>query len=226
MKNFKDYIPLITFLLVVGNTIQLNVYYNFFDIDIFNYLDFTELALGFLDEIYYLAIVLTFFMFAFVINDLFNVKKKIVEVDLKKKKNLLVGGFGIVLILLFIYSVASKYFLNHILSLLAIVLIVIIYVLFSEKADEIQRSLKYYALIPVYLLICYFYANFKYYGIIENKVDPKSSIMMNDGEIINTSNDVIFIGQTKSHIFLFNKKNEYTSIIKWQNVEQIDVLKN
>ena len=72
INKIKDYIPLLTSLLIIGNIIQLNFYYSNFHIDIFNYLDFTELTLGFLDDLFYLLLFIGFICIDGILSDLLN----------------------------------------------------------------------------------------------------------------------------------------------------------
>ena len=138
------------------------------------------------------------------------------------KKLISISLFFLV-IFIAIYKICSVYFLNSMTSLFAIIVLGFLFLVLSSKTNKINRKWKYYALIPVYLLVCYLYANFKYSLIIESQNSGNDIIKMTDGNDYKTSKSLRFIGQTKSHIFLFNKDNRKTFILKWSNVDSMQI---
>lgn len=62
--------------------------------------------------------------------------------------------------------------------------------------------------------------------LMENNINFRTVIIMNDGEKLIVDNDKRLIGKSKSYVFLYNKKNKFTRVIRRDQIKEEFIRQN
>jgi hypothetical protein len=252
MKKIIEYVPIITVCLIYFGFCNLHYYYKEFNIDIYHYVSNTEILLSFLPTIVVLASTLYTFAYSRIINPQSNHKKNIEknnkeiieekEIVIPKKKNKILRFLttlpGQIILLFVIMSTIhliltelfgyKPYELQDLNIIDTCILLAIIY--FSSHIFKNQEIINNNILLIIVFSVIYFGIQISIYRKLDaDKIKDGISIkeiefQYNDKKIA-TSTILIYIGQTQSNLFLYNKKDKSTSVYKTEKIDSL-VIKN
>lgn len=96
--------------------------------------------------------------------------------------------------------------------------------IFEKKLDTNTNMLFHYGGFIIILMTLFTYIEAR--GIKEGTFIVKDyKIEMINGDLISTTKDLIYIGQTKSFLFVYDRSNDETSIINKQQIKKISIKK-
>ncbi|KAF2329130.1 hypothetical protein [Flavobacterium nitrogenifigens] len=250
MKKIVEYVPIITVCLIYFGFCNLHYYYKEFNIDIYHYISNTEILLSFLPTIVLLASTLYIFVYNRLINHPDFIKtnndKEIIEDDSieeregikpqqKKKIWRILSTFPVpLLLLLLIESVSTiiltKYFclktyeLQDVNLIYACLFLSVIY--FSSTLFKNQNLINDNILLITIFSVIYIGNQISTYrkldaDKIKDGISNRKIIFEYSGKKISTSNQNVYIGQTQSHLFLYNIKNKSTYVYKTENIDSL-----
>jgi hypothetical protein len=236
LENIIKFFPLIFILLTTLGYIHLQTYYYYFNIDILNYLDITEIILLFFNKSILLtlgiiSVVVVSYVLDYKITNETDEKKEIPNTKPINKRSLYFGTFiilsliGYVLLLLIrenyigliypigytigaiIYFILEKYVFK---------------ILFTHQSAffSISTVISIVALFLINLITITYSIEKGYYIRYKNQVLKQISFSYNK-ETIHTTNNVKYIGETKSNLFLYDSNKKETIIYKMENIDNI-----
>jgi hypothetical protein len=249
MKKIIEYVPIITVCLIYFGFCNLHYYYKEFNIDIYHYISNTEILLSFLPTIVLLASSLYVFAYSKLVNhpDLIEKNNKIESEETvekednekgikpKREKNiwplLLNIPFQLLVIILTesaINFVLIKYFNYKTYQLQEVnIIYVILFLAYFYYATDLFKNKKLVndnALLITFFSVLYLGSQIGTYrkldaDKIKDGISNKKIEFEYNGKKISSSKQNIYIGQTQSHLFLYNVKNKSTSIYKTENID-------
>lgn len=244
MKKIIEYVPIITVCLIYFGFCNLHYYYKEFNIDIYNYISNTEILLSFLPTIVVLASSIYIIAYSKLINhsDLNENDKKIdseeiIEKEIRPKERKIIWSILLkipvqLLLLIICKSILSLVLINYYaykayeLQDLNIIyaLVFLAYIYFSSSIFKNQKLINDNILLITFFSVLYLGIQIGTYrkldsDKIKDGISNKKIEFEYDGKKIETSKQNIYIGQTQSHLFIFNIKNKSTSIYKTENIE-------
>ena len=209
---------------VVGTTIFFAyfnqfIYYDYFNIDISNYLDIQDVLTPFMDE---LTMIVMLFAFAGigVYTELIKTKERTVLTIAQINRGIAYCVLtNIILIGFIIYLIYTNVNYIYWLMLIPLVILIIVFILLFVNHDIIQRmrtekeaEYKNLNLITTYIIVvltCSSVILLKLSLEISNKKDKylvnTYKFKLKDKEEIITSDSVIYLGRTKNHFFIYKK---------------------
>jgi hypothetical protein len=230
MKNKKDIlkqmvkaIPLVYVFLVFYGSIYFYFFYNAFHINIFRYLDISEIAVSFLNvtfenniDIFSLSILI------YVIFKLLRLYDKD-RIEEENKNNLLQPKWNIILIavcVIYIYYVSDNLFLYNKDQIFVFndnigYGILIVLIIISLIIDLIKHNIKFLILnaMIIFILATVISAVEDVQKTLSlSSVKYTTTIITKDNDTIRTNNTCYFVGRTNKYVFLFKSKdttNEY-----------------
>ena len=236
--------PLIFIILTTIGYINLQSYYYFFDIEIINYLEISEILLLFFNKsILIILLLISIILIIFLIDDKIskdiNNNEKDIEAlshkEEKTKKRILKGGWILIILTIFfiIIEMISTNYIGLIFSVGFLVLIIInriaektVLKIIIKKSDSIFSFTVYFGFQILLLFNLFTISN-----SIENgyrlRYESKQSKLVcfsYNGKIIETNKKTIYVGETKKYLFLFNKENEETLIFKTEGINDLKFL--
>lgn len=236
LESVIKFFPLIFIILTTIGYIHLQVYYYYFDIEILNYLDLTEIILLFFDKSLLLTLGILFTVFISYILD-YKIKKetdnKTEDSSAKSKKKPL-RYFEISLIILQLAYIALSIIQENYIGLLypiGFIICTIIYFLLEKYVFEMLFKnhgtfffLSFVAGFVALLLInlsTITYSIEKGYNLRYKNITLKQISFSYNNKIISTSNKIKYIGETKSSLFLYDFNKRETIIYKMENVDYL-----
>lgn len=240
--------PLIGAFLIFLGSLRLIVFYNFFDIHIVNYLEFTEIITSFLDV---LAISVFFIVTSLIQglwmndqhrdekqdsirNQIYHEKSFFRRIFLYFKQNaeLIILGAFISLIAFVIYLIYGKALST--IQNIGLLLFVFIFLtgLFYELEIRIQdyksgvRVVFRTMLIGTIIsLLTAYLANYQVDMIKNDNEHSGYTITLNNGEILKSDSTSYYIGKTRNYLFFYDGEAHSTNIIPMDRVQQISIEK-
>jgi hypothetical protein len=246
-ENIKSYLELLSLAslsLILVSFVDSYFYYSEFDIEVYKYIDASEVILSFtnpLIDLLYLGVVFAALL-GFYILALSQVKK----LNAKGKRNGVMRLFLVIPVMLLLnelskrfppWEVDERYF--DILQLNIIIIGVLLYSLPSaiEKYNPsvkyfllsnfdkifIKTFLKYFRFVVI-VFIVFSHLHYRNYWKVTNLNQSgekyKVDLYLTDGREIHTHNDFVFVGSTKNYFFFRNLKSEINTVIPSSSVKE------
>jgi hypothetical protein len=233
--------PLLFIILTTLGYIHLQSYYYFFDIEIINYLEISEIPLLFFNKaILIILLILIIITISYFIDD--KISKEEIEIDkydlerlkyeTSKPKSFTVNNFGwIIVFFLIIYIISNLIFKNYIGLIYPIVYLIcgFLYVL-SEKTilKILTKNHNIFSTVIIHLsftsLILFNLFTItnsieKGYKLRYENEQSKLIFFTYDKKVIETNKKIIYIGETKKNLFLFDKEKDETLIFKMDKID-------
>lgn len=234
MNSILKYSPIITAILIFTGFLKLYIYYDFFNIDIINYLDFSEIITSFLDDIVLLLSIIlpittivlfsAFFSKSKYFNHMKNEKEDVVSRSLRRYRfynkfrvfitlfaNSIITILGILVFFKFselIGLVVGVFFLFNIVSIFSV-----------YKTGKILKGIDLLLVISIILFLATYLKTYK--EVRDTKVGEFGNykVYINDGTRYVLSKNDYIIGKTKNYLFL--SFNEETLIIPEREIKKI-----
>lgn len=245
MKKIIEHLPLLTICLLYFAFCNLHFYYNEFKIEIYNYISPSEILFSFLPTIVWATVI----VYGYTINVVFlksqELQKNTLENSEEKKEKELpktlmgvildsIGSYVLVYYILHFtikiillkafhykqYELQAFYFI----SALVFCLVICFYIIKNKKGNIITEHALLFS-------VCLFaYIGFQFYTIrslealkVKNGVTDRKVSFKYDNRIVTTSQTLIFIGQTQSNLFLYNKKDSTAVTFKTSNIDSLTI---
>jgi hypothetical protein len=233
--------PLIFVILTAIGYINIQSYYYFFDIEIINYLEISEIPLLFFNKsILIILLLISLIIFVYFIDDKISQEVNDDEKDLqvlekkteKFKKTLFKGGWFLISIIIF-FIMIDLFFANYIglVFLVGYLLLIIIHIIIEKtllrslirKDNSSSLLIIYFGFLTVMFFNLFTISNSIEKGYKLKYQDTQSKIIcfVYDGKIINTNKRILYIGETKKFLFLFDKLKEETLIFKTEEINDL-----
>lgn len=225
MDKILKYTTLIYALLVfIGCSMQYFFFLKF-KINIISYLSFNDAILSFLPVIMF---VLTLFLVIFSIlyyYDLWIDKK---FRSLTQKKQSLLIFIGILFLLIFPYTLSLLFnFAHHKLVLYYILLVFPIFIHLSRNFlinkglydKMVWKYIYYIFILAMSMILISFYATLKSDDLIKGRSIVGNVSFIYEEQNMETNEDIILIGSTSNHIFLYDKVKKETSVYEDKNIK-------
>lgn len=244
MNKIIEYVPIITVCLIYFGFCNLHYYYKEFNIDIYHYVSNTEILLSFLPTIVVLASTLYAFTYSKILNHEGNAKKEVEtiieekkEVAPKKKSKILsflLSFQGAIILLVTIetaiHLILTNYFgykayeLQDMNIINACIFLVLIY--FSSEIFKNQELINNNLLLITGFSVIYIGIQISVYrkldaDKIKDGISTKEIEFQYNNKKVATSKKLIYIGQTQSNLFLYNKQDKNTSVYKTENIDSL-----
>lgn len=248
MKKIIEYVPIITVCLIYFGFCNLDYFYREFNIDVYHYISNTEILLSFLPTVVIIASSLYVFAYSKLVNlpDLVNNEEKIESIGMVERENkakvekktwpFLSSIPFQLLILISIESVINFVLTNYFdyksyeLQELKVFYVVIFFAYFyySTSLFKNQKLINDNTLLITFISVIYLGMQIGIYrkldaDKIKDGISNKKIEFEYNGKKISSSKQYIYIGQTQSHLFMYNMKNKSTSIYKTENIELLIV---
>lgn len=248
MEKLLKFIPLLSTLLIFFGVFHLFVFYSAFNINIFNYLDFSEIITSFLHQLIFIllevfgAIIFGVFYFpvakqsAIKYSDLIHTNNYsfLQRLILNIKRNII---FLLIMLWLNIFLVIA-YFKLHIFSLnfFVICLLTNSYLMlvnifstelnrFFNSHRETRMVGKSMIVLIILLLLLYLYTTVEVEQITRRKYHSGIIIQLVDKEKLISDSNSYYIGNTKNYLFFYYKNSYKTRVIPMSRVEEINIIK-
>lgn len=240
-KIIKELIPYAGAFLVVLGYLKLALFYNYFNININNYLEFTEVLTLFLNDLLKYAFLMFLGLYLAFITD-----SKSIVLTLDQHKTEIIETPN------FIGRVKKVLLMTKYLTLLSIFISVVLTVVFIWFREAFWDSAFNWGMFPILSIYFIFFYEFKhkYWVIFEKELNPTYSniilivslfsmyilgsvyadvqdVLEKDemkitfshyAKTINTDSNLHLIGQTKNYIFLYNAPEMSSFIFKRSEV--------
>lgn len=255
MKKLVEASPVIAAFLIFMGFLKLYIFYGHWGINIIEYLDFTEILLSFLGDLsilvffialYIIHVIIGFRITAIVeqhtgkveskeqeqasekqeisgngVNSKNNIVSEIIEeIFITKKWIGILCVFGITILFLVLF-----YFFHSLVWLYFSIFILLqgfyfVFALFLNENSSFQVSL-----IVSFFCFTILIAQYDIKEVERKSVIDLYTITYND-QTIETNRDNNYLGRTSKYIFLFNKIQKKTEILKIENVKNIEIVRN
>lgn len=238
LENIVNFFPLIFIFLTTLGYIHLQVFYYYFDIEILNYLDLTEIILLFFNKSILLVVGILIIIFSSYIleNRVNNVTIKEKDLSENNLSSKILDKFAYLIIflqILYIFIVVLSGNYIGLIYPIGFIICTIIYFM-SEKYAFKNLFLNYrtfYFFSFNIGIVAFFLINLTTitssiengYNIRYNNKVLKQVYFRHNSKIVKTSKEIIYIGETKNNIFFFNSKTKETIIYKKENIDILSV---
>lgn len=233
--------PLIFIILTTLGYIHLQSYYYFFDIEIINYLEISEIPLLFFNKaILIILLILIIITISYFVDDKISKEENEIEKynlerlknEISKPKIFIHNSLGwIIIFFLIIYIIIDLFFKNYIGLIYPIGYIIraLIYIL-SEKTilkTLVKNHNTFFSFI-IYLgfivLILFNLSTIsnsieKGYRLRYENEQSKLIFFTYNEKVVETNKKIIYIGETKKNLFLFDKEKDETLIFKMDKID-------
>lgn len=239
--------PLIFIILTTIGYINLQSYYYFFDIEIINYLEISEIPLLFFNKsILIILLLISIITIIYLVDEKISQEMDENEKDFDKlnqkedkTKKLIVKWGWTIIVLTIIYIIIDVISANYISLIFPIGFLVLVFInrigektvlkTLLKKDNSLFSFIIYFGLQILLLFNLLTISNSIDTGYrlrYENK-QSKLICFFYDGKIIETNKRVIYIGETKRYLFLFEKEKKETLIFKIDEIKNLKfILKN
>lgn len=221
-------LPIGSVLIIFLSSVKLIIYYNIFNVSIVDFIGIQEIIASFIDDILYYLLI---FGIGLIMNwpgpPKINSIKDDFQDHLRFKLHRKYITYTIIIIvvvvsLFLIFSLEIMSLKLMVLGISSYIVTVLIYFFSMYTKKEIPYLVFVFTSIIIFTMISGSKGAFE---IIENKNDLNYQIVLNE-KIINTTDNIKFIGITEKYIFLYNIKNKKTSIINSSDFTEINILKS
>lgn len=234
MNSILKYSPIITGILIFSGFLKLYIYYNFFSIDIINYLDFSEILTSFLDDIVLLFTIVILVIIIVLFPTLF-LKSKFMKLIKSEKGDVAARSLKrytyhnklsvFILILVSIIIIGGSILIFFKVSELFGLVLGVLYLfnlICSVSIIKTGRTLEDLGLLLVVSIILFLATclkTYKEFNDVKLRECKNYTIYTNDGiHYILKENDYI-IGKTKNYLFF--SLNKETLIIPEREIKKI-----
>ena len=244
-KKLKTLLPYIGSFFILCGYLKLSLFYHHFNIKITEYLELTEIISLFIgDAMLYIAIVFLVNLYSFINQDLSqsieneNRQDEILNTEdaslrLKKFLNMRKEQLGAIAAITILNAILIYFKVqNSILVMMNIILIawvIATYILyeFRRKYKLVYNkdlNITYYNLIlSLNLFLVYIFSSI-YVDINFTEKLNNNVIKFNYKEnVITTDKNILFIGETKNFLFLFNNKQKKTSVYPRNEISNFEI---
>lgn len=244
MEKILKYSALIYALLIFLGYSYIDNYYGFFGIQIYSYLDASEILLSFLKNLNLLLIlvILAILINVFPMFFYHKISEKVLDLRPKtvigtyKERNGIVYGYiwPFLIMLSFIYCIYNLIQLVKENPFIGIIILIVIVVLllcylvyysfpiyFEKRNIKIDKKLLRIALtlIAAYLFnFMYAYIN---YTRVFNKIGSSIISFKYESNIYKTSDSIIYVGSTSKYLFLKNCKSDDSYIFEKESIKNL-----
>lgn len=243
IENLIKTTTLIGTFIIFNGVLYLSIYYSNFGINIFSYLEFTEIITSFLDSI---KIILIFFGI-YLLNIIFPMvlasstlnkieEQQIPDAQKDHRTNIFIRslkkGMWISVIIAIVIGGLLLFDFFTINKWLIYFLCFVSFNLVQTLAEKLENSFIlffgekhfesfYIALIFVLPFTVYTIVFAEYNSLIKYKSAQKITLVDNDNCLLNLNNEDVFIGKSSKYIFLYNFKEKYSQSISLDNIKTI-----
>lgn len=240
LEDLIKFFPLIFIILTTLGYIDLQCYYYFFNIEILNYLDVSEIVLLFFNNSILLIIGISI-----VITVSYILKNKLPQkpnsellqrsrenVDSDKFTKKMIYWLIFVMIFRVIINIIAGNYINLV-SLIGSMICLFIFFLLEKYLSKILIEkfstfffLSFFTSFAMVLLVSLITISTvveKAYHIRYNNKIIKEVCFTYHNKIIQTSKELIYIGETKKNLFLFNSKKNETLIFNTENIDNFRI---
>lgn len=226
LEKLKNLIPFLSLLVVFSSAVKLITYYKAFGINIVDYMELSEFTFSFLDDLYSYIIMLGGFMVWTVIDDIIYPNNRPIENEetLDKRRKLYRDLASALFLIYGLSTLASIWFINWIVYRVSALLIIIVYVIYSNHSQKTDKLSKYYLLIPTLLVFGYFNAKSEV-NIIKETGKSLNVILIFDNKTVKTDTGNYYLGKTKNYTFFYNAKLKKSTIYSNNKISSIEITK-
>ncbi len=241
-KQLVTVLPLIGAFLVFLGLLKLDIYYSHFNINIVDYIDFSEILTSFLDDInIFLFCIIIMVIYTTLGSALFTqLMTKMINKSRERKINkdtikrsliqkikrplgiiisIIVTGIGFGLLFYF-----QKPWILIIVTLFSFQLILQILDLINSWTVKVNVDILYKpAFVLLFFLLTYTMAQLE---IIRVETHPDTATITTDTEAFATSKDKVLIGKTDKYFFIHNKLTNSNQIIPTARLKILTIEKN
>lgn len=210
--NLLSKFSIISIVISICAIIRTNIYYSLFDIDISSFIDLSEFTSLFINEIF-------IFVLFLVIPFLYVVYAKIYSrIQQESRQNYNFGIRVCFILIAFVFGckiidLSSDFVLNYYEIVCCFVIIITGVLILFNTFDGHKSQKKIWVISSLFLFINSIinpWVDAQHLKANENKY--MIEIIFSDGKKLVTDNNLLFLGRTKSFIFLYSK-NEHKSMI-------------
>lgn len=232
IKRIIDYLPALTILLIYLGYCNLHFYYLEFNIDIYKYINNTEILLSFLPTILFGTTIIMFGLVCFM-NYIFNRTDSVDKSNNKRLAYTLLSSTLIVVIVYMIYKyyVASYFKIHNYDKFVYPVCIILMYIFlfigyyFLKGREVFKSNIIFLAIVSMYVLS----TSIALYRISEAKEVKKngSHVLFSckyNNVLFKTDSILNFIGQTQDYYFFYSKQTKATTILNKDDIDSVTVL--
>jgi len=247
MKKIIEYVPIITFCLIYFGFCNLHSYFKEFKIDIYHYINNTEILLSILPKIVVFASSLYVFVYSKIISlssytEKSNVTNNENNIEEEKtepiKRNrfwqfLFIFPTPILLLItidIVIHFILTEYFgfkpyqLQEVNVFYALIFLSIIY--FTSSLFKNPEIINENILLITVFFVIYIGTQISTYrkldaDKIKDGIRTKELVFQYNNKRVSTSKDNIYIGETQSNLFLYNVKTKSTYVYKTENIDSL-----
>lgn len=235
-KITKSIIPLIGTIIIICGYLKLSIYYKHFNIRINEYLDFTEILTLFLpDALYYGGLMFGVFMFNFLFktkSEMKNFENTHLSIDdnssvfdrIKKYYSIMKEFFWLIGFLILFELITFIWFkqkftetIGFALNLSAGFFFVLLLFEIRHKYIKVYEkdiNATYYNLFLIVFLFGFIVVGSVKSEIKMTETNPDFISFTYGGNRIESNKKLIYIGQTKNYLFLFDAKNKKAEIFE------------
>lgn len=220
IRNLKDYLPILTGILILNSAVHLIKYYNMFGISIIDYMDFTELVLGFFDDFLIIVYSLLSILIWVLLEDfIFNTNGNLTHVKNSKAKRMqfyrisILAFLGIHLLSQLALIWLKEYYVY--LSTIVIFFLVIFWIF--KKGASIDKYSKYVITVLSLIYLLYLLAGFNAAEIIERKDKTEVTVIL-ENKTIRTNENLRYIGKSRNYIFFYNLIEQASIVIPTKRI--------
>lgn len=229
MKQIREYLPVITVLLIFLGYTGLSSFYNKFGIDIYNYISTSEILTLFLPEIAAGAktIILLFGVLTTFIFNRFD-EKIFAELRTEEKLHNSLISFKYTALAAFFLTAVIKYFSDDIEYEIigTSIFFVLAYVYYKLKYQFKELAFDSTFLVAWLLVIVTMYEKNRADNILENGNSQVITFLHHNKLITTNDSTLNYLGQTQDYMLLYNTTEKKAFVLKKENIDSItlDVL--
>lgn len=233
LESIIKFFPLIFILLTTLGYVHLQTYYYFFDIEILNYIDITEIILLFFNKSILIIVgILIVNAVSYILDNKINNEANNKKESSTKKRNFILNNLGVIIIIFLLIYIVIVLISGKYISLIypiGYLICGIIYLVLEKHFFKIlflnHTPFFFFSIstsIVVLLLInlsTITNSIEKGYNVRNNNLIIKQVCFSYNNKIIKTSKEIVYIGETKKNLFLFDLKQNETIIYKMENID-------
>lgn len=247
LKKISDNIPFLSIVLIYYAYCNLYYYYKEFKIEIYSFVSNSEILLSFLPIIVIVTATIGTYISSYIIGLATGEKNKIDRqkrqqsdtinesqlIEKPTNKNRLLITIGIILIIaqiattyiLINFQHYKRYQLREYFLYTSFIIPVFIFInIYFLVGREILYKYSYLISLFLILYIAQQIGTFRKFEAEAIKNEPSKfrlSFIYKGAKVINTMDSIVFIGQTQSSIFLYQKKDSSTLVFNRSNIDSL-----
>lgn len=242
MEKVKDYLPAITAYLLIIGILRMLIYYGYFGIDVFSFLEFSEIiqlqykfyAITGLVLITWVTLTIFGYDNTKLINETEKLSKerKFPSSTLKIATSVFTLLFIGLIISAYIADLFNKFQLEIELLFLtfpcAIFICLSTYLLFvwghNRDNEDITKHSNTLLIVATSVILVYVLSiAARNQAVMLVAVGPNQNVYLTtEKKSISITKDFIFVGKTKNYLFFYDKKSKITEVIKYDDVKTLN----